>query len=131
MATEIEVSFPENLKVQTKVGEFTIMTDQDKESGGDGTAASPFALFTSSIAACAGYYALKFCRTREIDPAGMTLKLCYEWDEKQKRYPKMLIELKLPREFPDKYRKAILKAMDQCTVKRHILQPPEFEMSLI
>ncbi len=131
MATEIEVSFPENLKVQAKIGAFTILTDQNKDSGGDGTAPTPFDLFASSIATCSGYYALKFCRTREIDPAGMILKLSYEKDVEQNRYPKMFIELKLPRDFPNKYRKAIIRAMDQCSVKKHVLQPPEFEMSLI
>lgn len=131
MVTEIEVSFPENLKVQAKIGAFTILTDQDQDSGGEGTAPTPFDYFTSSIATCTGYYALKFCRTREIDPAGMVLKLSGEKDEAENRYPKMLIELKLPRDFPDKYRKAIIRAMEQCSVKKHVLQPPEFEMSLI
>ena len=31
-------------------------------------------------------------------------------------------------EFPEKYKGAIIKAMDLCTVKKHILNPPEFEI---
>jgi ribosomal protein S12 methylthiotransferase accessory factor len=30
--------------------------------------------------------------------------------------------------FPEKYRDAIVRAADQCAVKRHILEPPRFEV---
>ncbi|THB75687.1 MAG: osmotically inducible protein OsmC, partial [Desulfobulbaceae bacterium] len=53
-----------------------------------------------------------------------------EWDNEQKRYPKMSIELTLPDDFPDKYRGAIIKAMDQCVVKKHILEPPDFDITV-
>ncbi|MGW8194768.1 MAG: OsmC family protein [Desulforhopalus sp.] len=131
MGTEIEVTFPGKLRVDAKVGEFVVATDQPEKSGGDGSAPSPFALFGCSIATCAGFFAVKFCQSRKIDTQGMKLTLHYEWDKEQKRYPKMTIALKLPDQFPEKYRDAIIRAMDQCVVKKHIQDPPDFEMSLI
>jgi len=131
MATEIEVTFPENLKVEAKINDYVLTTDQPKKSGGDGSGPSPFELFTASIATCAGYFALKFCRTRDLETAGMRLKMSYEWDKEQKRYPTMAVELELPEHFPEKYRSAIIKAMNQCVVKQHIHQPPEFEITVI
>ena len=130
MATEIDVSFPGNTRVDAKIRGFVISTDQPEKSGGDNSSPTPTELFTSSIATCAGYFAVKFCRTRHIDTAGMSLKMSYEWDEEEKRYPKMTINLKVPEGFPPKYQKAIIKAMDQCVVKKHILEPPEFELSV-
>lgn len=129
--SEISVTFPENLKVEASIGDFTLLTDQPQKSGGDNEAPSPFELFTASIATCAGYFALKFCRARDIDPSSMRLKMSYAWDSEAKRYPKMSVELELPENFPDKYKKAIIKAMDQCVVKQHILQPPEFDMTVV
>jgi len=129
--SEISVTFPENLKVEASVGDFTLLTDQPLKSGGDNEAPSPFELFTASIATCAGYFALKFCRARDIDPSSMRLKMSYDWDSEAKRYPKMSVELELPENFPDKYKKAIIKAMDQCVVKQHILQPPEFDITVV
>ena len=131
MATEIEVTFPENLKVKAKINDYVLTTDQPEKSGGDGSGPSPFELFTASIATCAGYFALKFCRTRDLETAGMRLKMSYEWDKEQKRYPIMAVELELPERFPEKYRGAIIKAMNQCVVKQHIQQPPEFEIRVI
>jgi ribosomal protein S12 methylthiotransferase accessory factor len=127
---EIQVSFPGNLQVVASAGEFVIPTDQPEKSGGDNSAPSPFVLFASSIATCAGYFAVKFCQARAIDTTGMKLSLKYEWDREQKRYPKMAVQLMLPEGFPEKYRGAITKAMDQCVVKQHILNPPEFEITL-
>ena len=131
MTTEIEVTFPGNLKVEATVGSFTVVTDQPEKSGGDNSAPSPTELFLTSIATCSGYFALKFCRTRNIDTTNMRLKMGYSWDRDQRRYPKMSIQLELPENFPDKYRNAIVKAMDQCVVKQHIIQPPEFEITVI
>jgi uncharacterized OsmC-like protein len=131
MGTEIHVCFPGNLRVEAKVGEFVIATDQPEKSGGDGSAPTPFALFASSIATCAGFFAVKFCRTRKIDTQGMKLSMTYNWDKEQKRYPKMTLQLTLPKGFPAKYHTAILRAMDQCVVKEHIRNPPEFQISLV
>lgn len=130
MTTEINVTFPGNLRVEANIGEFVIPTDQPVKSGGDNSAPSPFVLFASSIATCAGYFAVKFCRTRDLDTTGMKLSMKYDWDAELKRYPKMSIELTLPEGFPEKYHSAILRAMDQCVVKQHILQPPEFAITL-
>jgi putative redox protein len=131
MGTEINVSFPGNLRVEAKVGEFVIATDQPEKSGGDGSAPTPFTLFATSIATCAGFFAVKFCRTRNIDTGGMKLDMNYDWDKEKKRYSKMTLQLTLPRDFPAKYHTAILRAMDQCVVKEHIQNPPEFAISLI
>lgn len=130
MATEINVSFPGNLKVEASLRDFTILTDQPEKSGGDNSAPAPFELFTTSIATCAGYFALKFCRARNIDTSTMRLQMKYAWDDQLKRYPQMSLNLELPEGFPDKYKSAIIKAMEQCVVKKHIHEPPEFTITV-
>jgi ribosomal protein S12 methylthiotransferase accessory factor len=127
----MEVTFPGNLKVEAAVGDFRVVTDQPETSGGDNTAPSPTEYFLVSIATCSAYFALKFCRTRGIDYSTMRLKMGHEWDSEQKRYPRITIELTLPEDFPDKYRTAIIKAMDQCVVKQHLHNPPEFDISVL
>lgn len=130
MQNSIKVEFPGNLRVQATTGDFTIETDQPASSGGDNSAPTPFGLFAASIATCAGYFALKFCRTRELETEGLHLEMFYEWDDQQKKYPEMTIVLTLPDNFPEKYRSAIQKSVDQCVVKKHILEPPEFIIEL-
>lgn len=130
MGKEIEVTFPGNVQVEAQVDGFVVKTDQPVKSGGEGSAPTPFDLFGCSLATCAGYFAMKFCKSRKIDTEGMKLKMKYEWDADQKRFPKMVIDLQLPAGFPEKYNKAIQRAMDQCAVKQHVINPPEFEITL-
>jgi putative redox protein len=126
MSGKIDVTFPGGKRVNATIGGMLIRTDQTVENGGTGTAPEPFQLFLASIATCAGIYALEFCRARELSSERMTLTMHCEWDEKKHAIEKMTIDLKLPPGFPDRYRKAIVRVMDLCSVKKHILNPPEF-----
>lgn len=128
MAEEMVVTFPGNLKVQAQINDLIIATDQPEKSGGDNSAPSPFTLFTASLATCAGYFALKFCRSRKLATEGMQLTMNYSWDEELKKYPRMELELQLPKGFPEKYQDAIVRAIDQCVVKKHIIDPPEIQV---
>jgi putative redox protein len=126
MSGKIDVTFPGGKRVDAAIGGMLIRTDQTVENGGTETAPEPFELFLASIATCAGIYALEFCQARELSSEGMALTMHCEWDEKKHAIEKMAIDLKLPPGFPDRYRKAIVRVMDLCSVKKHILNPPEF-----
>lgn len=127
----MKVSFPGPMAVEASVGSFTVRTDQPVTSGGDNSAPSPYLLFLSSIATCAGFFALRFCQQREIATEGMELIAAFETNQESHRLEKVRLELKLPDGFPEKYEQAIVKAMDQCTVKRAINNPPEFEITTV
>ncbi|MDD5207119.1 MAG: OsmC family protein [Desulfobacterales bacterium] len=122
----IDVTFPGGKKVYAQINDRIIHTDQTIENGGEGTAPEPFHLFVASIATCAGVYALEFCQARKIPAEGMGLTMTYEWDERKQACEKFNINLRLPPGFPDKYKKAVIRVMDLCAVKRHIVNPPEF-----
>src|SRR5690349_10638211 len=92
---------------------------------------SPFDLFLASIAACMGFYALRFCQERSLSTEGLGLTLEPIRDEQAKRTTLIRVELVLPSTFPEKYRAAIERAVDQCAVKKHILEPPRFELQVV
>ncbi len=127
----IDISFPQGLQVKAKVGEYEIPTDQPVKDGGQGLYPSPFGLFLSAIATCAGYYALRFCEKHELDTTGLTLKARCDFQEKPFRLEKMTLQLTLPKNFPTKYEKPLLRTVNHCTVKMNILTPPEFETVLV
>ncbi len=97
---------------------------------GDGTAPSPFDYFLVSLAACAGYYALAFCRERKIPVEGLGVTMTTERGEVSKMIDKISIAVVPPAGFPEKYRAALVKSVDHCTVKAHMMRPPQFEVSL-
>jgi ribosomal protein S12 methylthiotransferase accessory factor len=122
----MKITFPGGLAVDAEYKGMTIHTDQPVAYGGGGTAAAPFDLFLASIGTCAGFYALRFCQERGISTQGMGLTLSTELSPETKRIGTIRLDLQLPEGFPDKYRPAILSSLDQCTVKRHIVDAPRF-----
>lgn len=92
---------------------------------------SPFDLFLASIATCMAFYALRFCQERNLSTEGLGLTLEPIRDEQAKRVSLIRVELVLPSAFPEKYRPAIGRAVDHCAVKKHILEPPAFELQLV
>lgn len=127
--TTITVSFPGGVAVDATLDGHTIHTDQPRPLGED-SAMSPFDLFLSSIAACMGFYALRFCQERGIDSAGLGLTLGAIRDETSKRITTIKVDLRLPEGFPEKYHDAVRRAMELCSVKRHLNQPPDFEFAV-
>jgi len=128
VANDLKLKFPGGLKVDVEYKGFVIHTDQPVHQGGENTAPSPFDYFLVSIAGCAGFYALAFCRERNIPTAGLNVSLTSERGAESKMIEKLTITVDLPARFPDKYRTAIVRAIDHCTVKAHIMRPPKFEI---
>jgi uncharacterized OsmC-like protein len=131
MSDRLEVFFPGGKRVDIRVGSHTVETDQSFKAGGEASAPEPFDLFLASIASCAGIYALNFCRSRDIPTEGLGLSMLWERKDQQSLETKVHFQLRLPPGFPDKYRAGIVKAMDLCAVKKHILNPPEFSTEIV
>lgn len=126
---EIKITFPGGDRVNAEIGNRIIPTDQPLEAGGEGSAPSPFDYFLASLGTCAGIYVLSFCRYRNIATEGLALTQRMEFsslDDGKKRLAKVVIEIELPQYFPEKYRNAIEKAAGLCSVKKVIMDPPEF-----
>ena len=123
----IDVTFPGGLRVDAQLAGHTVSSDQREMHGGDGGAPPPFDLFLASIATCMGFYALRFCQQREIDTKGLALTLETEKDPETKMIRTIGSQVTLPPGFPEKYVRAVERSMDQCTVKRHMVDPPRFE----
>jgi len=44
---------------------------------------------------------------------------------------KMTLDIQVPALFPAKYREALVRAADQCAVKKHLEHPPAFEVRTV
>lgn len=124
----MEITFPGGVRVNARNNGFEIATDQPEKNGGENTAPSPFDLFLMSLGTCAGFFALRFCQQRDLPTEGLRLTLESDRNHDTKRLDRVVITLQLPNGFPEKYRGAILRATDQCAVKKALLDPPEMEV---
>jgi len=116
----MEILLPGRKRVDATYNGFRICTDQPADAGGASSAPSPFDLFLASLGTCAGYYVLSFCQQRNLSTEGVSLTLSADWEEAKHRLARIRIEILLPRDFPDEYFDACVRAARQCTVKRHL-----------
>jgi ribosomal protein S12 methylthiotransferase accessory factor len=128
-AMEMKIDFPGGKRTAARFKGFTVMTDQPADKGGEGSAPQPFDMFLVSLGTCAGFYALAFCQTREIDTEGLELTLTTERDKAKKMLSRVQIEIRLPAGFPGKYRGAVVKAAEYCAVVKHLHDPPSVEVT--
>jgi len=111
--------------VDAEYGPFTIPTNQD------GSAPPPFALFLASIGTCAGIYVLSFCLQRGISTEGLEITQDMDINPFTSIIKKVTLDIHLPEGFPEKYKAAVIRAADQCAVKKHFEEPPEFEINAL
>ena len=129
MAMEIVVGFPGGDRVDASFGSFTVHTDQTKGPGVHGSAPTPFQTFLAALAACAGFYVLSFCRQRAIPVDGIRLVQRTETDSATHLVARVLIDIEVPESFPAKYQPALVRAAEQCTIKKHLEHPPVFAIA--
>lgn len=121
---EMEITFPGGARVDANFGGMTVRTDQPPAA----TAATPFATFLASIGTCAGIYVLGFCRQRGIPTDGIRIVQRMQSDPFTGMIAQIDLDIQLPPDFPEKYKAAVIRAADQCAVKKHLEKPPHFNV---
>jgi len=128
---DMTVTFPGGARVDARFGSHIIRTDQPPQGGGDDSAPAPFALFLASMGTCAGIYVLGFCRKRGLSTDGIQLVQRMQADPATGMIRKVEIDVVVPPEFPERYHEALIRAANQCAVKKHIENPPVFEVRTV
>ena len=125
---EINVDFPGGTRVDAHFDQFTVKTDQPSMGGGEGSAPTPFAIFLSSLGTCAGIYVLGFCRQRGLAIDGIRIIQRMQTNPLTGMIGKIELEIQVPPSFPEKYRPSLIKSAELCAVKKHMENPPKFEI---
>lgn len=127
----IDVEFAGGMKINSIVKGYTINTDQDVAAGGEGTAPDPFSVFLASLAACAGVFTNSFCKQRGIPVDDIKLNMEVIYNPEIRMISNVVIRIKVPADFPEKYEAALINAVGLCSVKRHLSEKVSFETLII
>jgi putative redox protein len=129
METTFDITLAGGKKVNIAMRGFTIITDQPLSDGGENSAPSPFELFLASLGTCAGYFVVSFCQARNIPTEGIKMTQTVIRSDATHMVEKIVIDISLPAGFPDKYKDAVIRAAESCTVKKHLAAPPLIQVN--
>jgi ribosomal protein S12 methylthiotransferase accessory factor len=125
---KMEITLDGRKKVNALYNGNVIKTDQPVEAGGDGSAPAPFDLFLASIGTCAGIYVKGFCDQRGIPTENIKITQSMEYNHETRLIGKITLDIKLPSDFPEKYKDAVINVANLCAVKKHLMNPPKMEV---
>lgn len=125
MPKTITVTHENGVKLKIEREGHVLYSDQPPEENGNDEGLSPTEFLVVALAGCAGYFAVRFLQTRKLSTAGFKVDIDYEYADNPRRLGKFKMKLTLPQDFPEKYRKAIVKSVENCTVHNTLTHPPE------
>ena len=128
---EIKVNFLDNLRLEARFDDFTVVADQPIRYKGDGSAPGPFDYFLASSALCAAYFVKLYCNTRGIPTENIRLSQNNIVDPENRYKQIFKIQVELPEDISEKDRLGILRSIDRGTVKKVVQTGPEFVIEVV
>lgn len=120
---EMTITMPGDGRVDASWRDLSLTTEQD------GSAPAPFELFLASIGTCVGIYVARFCQHRGIPTEGIRILQRHVVDRESGHVDRIVLDVALPPEFPEKYREAVIRTAMRCKVKEHLAAPPVVEVT--
>ena len=124
----MEITFDGGKVVTAHTHGHSIRTDQPSDNGGGNTAPAPFELFLASIGTCAGIYVKSFCDNRKIPIDNIKIIQKTEYDKETGLPVNITLDIKLPADFPEKYKASVINVAELCKVKKSIANPPVLQI---
>ncbi|MBR2514172.1 MAG: OsmC domain/YcaO domain-containing protein [Halomonas sp.] len=128
---EIKVNYLDNLRLEAKFDDFTVISDQPIRYKGDGSAPGPFDYFLASSAMCAAYFVKVYCNARDIPTENIRLSQNNIVDPEDRYKQIFKIQVELPEDISEKDRQGILRSIDRCTVKKVVQTGPDFQIETV
>jgi putative redox protein len=122
---EMVIDFPGGSRVDAHFNGLTVATDQPPVA----SAPTPFATFLASIGTCAGIYVLGFCQQRGLPTDDMHIVQRVHSNPMTGMVDNIELEIMVPPTFPEKYRSSLIRSAELCAVKKHLENPPQFQIS--
>jgi putative redox protein len=126
---DMVIDFPGGARVDAHFGPYTIATDQPPSGGGDGSAPAPFTVFLAAIGTCAGIYVLNFCKQRNLPTEGLRIIQRMHTNPSNGMVEQIDLEIQSPPGFPEKYLPSLIRSAELCMVKKHLENPPQFNVT--
>ncbi len=106
-----------------------VMADVPPPMGGEDRGPTPVDLLAGSLGACIAFYVSRWCREAGLPHEGMEIEVEYELDMEIHCVPVIGVKIKMPANFPEERRKALMHVAEHCTVHNTLCRLPQITMA--
>jgi uncharacterized OsmC-like protein len=127
----IVVSWNGGVRFTADIRGHKVTVDQPQRGGGEDSAPMPLELVPTALGTCVALYVQQFLATRGLDPAGMTVEVNAVGAPNPNRIARFEVDVKIPGGVPEKYREAVKRAAEGCTVHHTLTHGPEIAVTVV
>ena len=127
----IVISWDGGVRFTADIRGHKVTVDQPVKGGGEDRAPMPLELLPTALGTCVALYVQQFLVTRGLDPAGMTVEVGALGAPNPNRIGRFDVEVKIPGGVPEKYRDAVKRAAEGCTVHHTLTHGPEIAVTVM
>lgn len=125
---DVMIDFPSRTTVQARSKNLVVQVGPPPDRGGDPDTYGPFDMLLCGLGTCTGSAVRDFLLERglPIDQAGM--RITAQRSAITHLLENVVIEIRVPAGFPERYGEAIIRAAKTCPVKDQLGLAPEFKL---
>ncbi|MFY1673498.1 OsmC family protein [Plantactinospora sp. WMMB334] len=130
-ATTLDVRFVAGESYEFVVRGHRLLVDQPVEAGGGDEAPTPTELFVASLASCVAFYAGRYLSRHRLSRDGLGVSATFRMAaDKAARVAEVQLTVRVPPDFPEARRQALLAVVSHCTVHNSLASPPAVSIDL-
>jgi ribosomal protein S12 methylthiotransferase accessory factor len=107
-----------------------VSVDQPRKAGGEDSGPMPAELVPTALGTCVALYVQQFLVTRGLDAAGLTVAVTTTGAPNPNRLARFDVQVNIPGGVPDRYRDAVRRAAEGCTVHHTLTHVSELSVEV-
>jgi uncharacterized OsmC-like protein len=127
----ITVTRQDNLEFNIHVRGRDVMSDMSVEDGGRGEGFTPAELLAGSLGACIAMIVQGYCDTHGYTDGDVGVSLTLELADKPKRIGGIVIDVELPKGFPEEKMDVVRRVAEKCTIHETLNMPPQLDIDFM
>lgn len=126
----VKVSWDGGVRFTADVRGHKIRVDQPRQGGGEDTAPSPLELLPASLGTCVAFFVQQFLATRGVNTTGLEVDVGVMGAPNPHRIGRFEVHVGLPAGVPERYRDAVARVAETCTVHHTLTHTPEIAVTV-
>jgi len=108
-----------------------VAVDQPPQGGGQDAAPMPLELVPAALGTCVALFVQQFLVTRGLDATGMEVQVFTAPAPNPHRIGQFEVAVSVPKGIPEKYRDAVKRVAESCTVHHTLSHKPDIAVELL